>query len=154
MELKKNVKFTMKDIISKEFMLFMRESIKELENEQRIAKRDRKDEKHPCPDQRKYLSWQADRKVHENRQFLRSIYETYYFMKHNKDYDWLTVNFELKEKNRWWYGAPEGTKIEATIIEKTNSLRQNWKVLNTSDCYIHFNVLEDIIKKYCGYVGK
>ena len=148
MELKKNVKFTMKDIISKEFMLFMRESIKELENEQRIAKRDRKDEKHPCSEQRKYLSWQADRKVHENRQFLRSIYETYYFMKHNRDYDWSTVNFIFEERVIW------GMRMKATIIEKTNSLRQNWKVLNSSDCYISFNVLEDIIKKYCGYVGK
>ena len=44
--------FTMGDIMSTEFFLYFKNYIKEMVEDQKIAKRDRKDEKHPCPEKR------------------------------------------------------------------------------------------------------
>ena len=51
--------FTMNDVMSTEFFLYFKEYIKKMVEDQKIAKRDRKDEKHPCPDKRKYSCYEA-----------------------------------------------------------------------------------------------
>ena len=56
--------FTMNDVMSTEFFLYFKEYIKKMVEDQKIAKRDRKDEKHPCPDKRKYSCYDAYYSIH------------------------------------------------------------------------------------------
>jgi hypothetical protein len=66
--------FTMGDIMSTEFFLYFKNYIKEMVEDQKIAKRDRKDEKHPCPEKRKYTPEEAFYRVLEQRGKLSVLY--------------------------------------------------------------------------------
>jgi len=144
--------FTMQDIISKEFVLYFRDYIKTQEDEQRICKRDRKTVNHPCPDERKYDSSTAAYKVANNKWRLNSLYEIYYFIKKNKDFDWTLVSFTHK-KNYWkedYISAPNW------IYDKNNDINE---ILN--DCkllknrhQLYWDDLINVIKKYVGYGNK
>lgn len=129
--------FTMADIISRDFVFYVRDYIKELAADQKIAKRDRKDEKHPCPEQRKYSPYKAFERVLEQRGKLSVLYEVYYFMKKNKDYDWSLIKFVHKTN---WRGND---------VVKT-SVPENWlegcRVLGNDG--ICFEYLFEIIKKF------
>ena len=129
--------FTMADIISKDFVFYVRDYIKELAEDQKIAKRDRKDEKHPCPEKRKYNPYEAFNRVIEQRGKLSVLYEVYYFMKKNKDYDWSKIKL-VHYKNYW---GKEYIK-SSVPIDWTNGCR----VLGNDG--ICFEYLFEIIKKY------
>ena len=129
--------FTMADIISKDFVFYVRDYIKDLAADQKIAKRDRKDEKHPCPEKRKYNPYEAFNRVIEQRGKLSVLYEVYYFMKKNKDYDWSKI--KLVHKTNYW----GQDRIRSSVPE-------NWlegcRVLGNDG--ICFEYLFEIIKKY------
>ena len=131
--------FTMADIISKDFVFYVRDYIKELEKDQKIAKRDRKDEKHPCPEQRKYSTWEAYCRVLNQRWLLSELYEVYYFIKKNKDFDWSRVKFTLKKT---WSGKEylSGTNFSFSELKE-------YRTLQNIDS-IPFGCLSDVIKKY------
>lgn len=137
--------FTMADIISKDFVVYFREYIKALEDEQKICKRDRKTKNHPCPDERKYDYDTASYKVAGNRWKLNSLYELYYFIKKNKDFDWTLVAFNHKlnywkedviQAPNWIYDYSDAQKI----LEGRKLLK------NRAQLYWHD--LIDVVKKY------
>jgi len=136
-----NKDFTMSDVMSTEFFLYFKEYIKKLSEDQKIAKRDRKDAKHPCPDQRKYSPYTAYCQVLSNRWKLCMLYEIYYFMKKNRDFDWSRVKFvhKLNWRNQDYI---EATQFNPTDLKKEENLR----VLNNA--WLSFNYLTDIIKEY------
>lgn len=129
--------FTMADIISKDFVFYVRDYIKDLAADQKIAKRDRKDEKHPCPEKRKYTSYEAFYRVQDQRFKLSILYEVYYFMKKNKDYDWSLIKF-VHKKNYW------GKETVSTSVPE--NWLEGYRVLG--NCPISFVYLFEIIKKY------
>ena len=83
-----NEDYRLTNIVSKEFVLFLKEEIKTLVVDQKIAKRDRKDVNHPCPEKRKYTPYQAYWQVINNRSKLNFLHNFYYFLRHNKDWNW------------------------------------------------------------------
>ena len=129
--------FTMADIISKDFVFYVRDYIKELAEDQKIAKRDRKDEKHPCPEKRKYNPYEAFNRVIEQRRKLSVLYEVYYFMKKNKDYDWSKIKL-VHKKNYWGQD-----RIRSSVTE---DWLEGCRVLGSNG--ICFEYLFDIITKY------
>ena len=138
-----NKDFTMSDVMSTEFFLYFKEYIKKLSEDQKIAKRDRKDAKHPCPDQRKYSSYQAYCKVLSNRWTLNGLYEIYYFMKKNREFDWSQIKFVHKQnwKHEDYIDGPN-------LIYSRKPIELNGcKLLNNSG-QLYFNDLVDVIKEY------
>jgi len=73
---------------TKDFVLWFKQEIKNLVEDQKISKRDRKDVHHPCPEKRKYNTCEAYFRVLSNRETLRIYYALYYTLRHNKDFDW------------------------------------------------------------------
>ena len=134
-----NKDFTMSDVMSTEFFLYFKEYIKKLSEDQKIAKRDRKDTKHPCPDQRKYSPLEAYYKVLSQRWFLSELYEVYYFMKKNRDFDWTQIKF-THEKS--WNGKD---LLKATYLDFDKF--ENYRFLKNCDC-VSFMCLADVIKEY------
>jgi len=132
--------FTMQDILSTEFVHYLKDYIQDIVEDQKIAKRDRKDEKHPCPDKRKYSCYEAFYKVKNNRDKLCGLYEAYYFIRKNRDFDWSTVKFV--EKTTYWN---KKTYLEGTCFNHADL--KDWKVLKNYD-WVSFDVLVDVIKKY------
>lgn len=116
-----NKDFTMADIISKEFVFYVRDYIKELEKEQKITKRDRKDTHHPCPEERKYSPSEAEYKARFNRYRLRDLNVVYYFMKKNKDFDWSSIKIQYKE---WHWKKPK--KLFANDLHEVDIKQYNY----------------------------
>lgn len=133
--------FTMNDVMSTEFFLYFKEYIKEMVEDQKIAKRDRKDEKHPCPEKRKYSCYDAYYRVMNQRYKLCMLYEIYYFMKKNREFDWSRVKFthKLNWRNQDYIEAPS---YNPTALKEEDNLR----VLNNA--WLNFDYLLDVIKKY------
>lgn len=131
--------FTMGDIMSTEFFLYFKNYIKEMVEDQKIAKRDRKDVKHPCPEKRKYNTLEAYYRVLNQRWLLSELYEVYYFMKKNKDFDWSRVNFTPKKT---WSGKEY---LSATNFSFSDL--KEYRTLQNIDS-VSFSCLSDVIKKY------
>ena len=89
-----NNTYTFNQFLSKEFVLFLKEEIKSLVANQKIAKRDRKSNvNHPCPEKRVYSTSEAYYRVQSNRDILNSLYNIYYFIRKNKNnIDWEKVS--------------------------------------------------------------
>ncbi len=87
-------------INTKSFVLWFKQEIKNLVEDQKISKRDRKDERHPCPEKRKYQPLEAYYRVLGNRDTLRNYYALYYALRHCKDIDWANFSFAISEE-RW-----------------------------------------------------
>lgn len=133
--------FTMGDIMSTEFFLYFKNYIKEMVVDQKIAKRDRKDAKHPCPEKRKYSCYDAYYRVMSQRYTLSMLYEIYYFMKKNREFDWSKIKFTHKLN---WRKEDyiQSLSFNPEILEKEENLR----VLNNA--WLNFDYLLDVIKKY------
>lgn len=134
--------FTMNDVMSTEFFLYFKEYIKKMVEEQKIAKRDRKDEKHPCPDKRKYSCYEAYCRVINQRFTLCMLYEIYYFMKKNRDFDWSRIKFTHK-LNYWKEDYIQSLSFNTEVLEKEENLR----VLKNAS-WMDFNYLVNVIKEY------
>lgn len=134
--------FTMNDVMSTEFFLYFKEYIKKMVEEQKIAKRDRKDEKHPCPDKRKYSCYEAYCRVINQRFTLCMLYEIYYFMKKNRDFDWSRIKFTHK-LNYWKKDYIQSLSFNTEVLEKEENLR----VLKNAS-WMDFNYLVNVIKEY------
>jgi hypothetical protein len=78
---------------TKDFVLWFKQEIKNLVEDQKISKRDRKDVRHPCPEKRKYNTYEAYFRVLGNRETLRIYYALYYTLRHNKDFDWAKYEY-------------------------------------------------------------
>lgn len=127
--------YTFNQFLSKEFVLFLKEEIKSIVADQKIAKRDRKDANHPCPEKRVYSCYKAFYKVLENRDTLDSLYNIYYFIRKNKDnVDWDKVYI----KNDRWCGPY--ISIDSSVTEY-RILR--WDVKDHGS-----KILHEIVKKY------
>lgn len=129
--------FTMSNIMSTEFFLYFKNYIKEMVEDQKIAKRDRKDAKHPCPEKRKYSCYDAYYRVMSQRYTLSMLYEIYYFMKKNRDFDWSRVSFihKLNWRNQDYINSK-------TIWPEDEDLRY------LNNVGLSFDYLIDVIKKY------
>ena len=134
--------FTMNDVMSTEFFLYFKEYLKKMVEEQKIAKRDRKDEKHPCPDKRKYSCYEAYCRVINQRFTLCMLYEIYYFMKKNRDFDWSRIKFTHK-LNYWKEDYIQSLSFNTEVLEKEENLR----VLKNAS-WMDFNYLVNVIKEY------
>ena len=127
--------YTFNQFLSKEFVLFLKEEIKSIVADQKIAKRDRKDANHPCPEKRVYSCYKAFYKVLENRDTLDSLYNIYYFIRKNKNnVDWGKV---YVKNDRW--GGPY-ISIDPSVTE--------YKVLNGDVKGMSCGTFHEIIKKY------
>lgn len=127
--------YTFDQFLSKEFVLFLKEEIKSIVVDQKIAKRDRKDVNHPCPEKRKYTPSQAYWRVLDNRSILNFLYSFYYFLRHNKDWDWSKAVMT----DRWG-------KHYLKITELTPGLNYPWSEGNDM---FYAEELHKIIYKYC-----
>lgn len=134
--------FTMNDVMSTEFFLYFKEYIKNMVEDQKIAKRDRKDEKHPCPDKRKYSCYEAYCRVINQKFTLCMLYEIYYFMKKNRDFDWSRIKFTHK-LNYWKEDYIQSLSFNTEVLEKEENLR----VLKNAS-WMDFNYLVNVIKEY------
>lgn len=134
--------FTMNDVMSTEFFLYFKEYIKKMVEDQKIAKRDRKDEKHPCPDKRKYSCYEAYCRVINQKFTLCMLYEIYYFMKKNRDFDWSRIKFTHK-LNYWKEDYIQSLSFNTEVLEKEENLR----VLKNAS-WMDFNYLVNVIKEY------
>ena len=134
--------FTMNDVMSTEFFLYFKEYIKKMVEDQKIAKRDRKDEKHPCPDKRKYSCYEAYCRVINQKFTLCMLYEIYYFMKKNRDFDWSRIKFTHK-LNLWKEDYIQSLSFNTEVLEK----KENLRVLKNV-CWMDFNYLVNVIKEY------
>ena len=134
--------FTMNDVMSTEFFLYFKEYIKKMVEDQKIAKRDRKDEKHPYPDKRKYSCYKAYCRVINQKFTLCMLYEIYYFMKKNRDFDWSRIKFTHK-LNLWKEDYIQSLSFNTEVLEKEENLR----VLKNA-CWMDFNYLVNVIKEY------
>ena len=134
--------FTMNDVMSTEFFLYFKEYIKKMVEDQKIAKRDRKDEKHPCPDKRKYSCYEAYCRVINQKFTLCMLYEIYYFMKKNRDFDWSRIKFTHK-LNYWKEDYIQSLSFNIEVLEKEENLR----VLKNAS-WMDFNYLVNVIKEY------
>ena len=107
--------YTFDQFLSKEFVLFLKEEIKSIVADQKIAKRDRKDVNHPCPEKRVYSCYKAFYKVLENRDTLDFLYNIYYFIRKNKDsVDWSKVSIECGKFGGHWINIdPSVTEYKA-----------------------------------------
>jgi hypothetical protein len=132
--------YRLTNIVSKEFVLFLKEEIKTLVADQKIAKRDRKDSRHPCPEKRKYTPSQAYWRVLDNRSTLNFLHNFYYFLRHNKGWDWGKAVMT----DRWG-------KRYLKITELTPGLNYPWPVGNDM---FYAEELHKIIYKYCNRDGE
>ncbi len=87
-------------IANKEFVLWLKQEIKSLVEDQKIAKRDRKDSKHPCPDKRKYDPYHAWARANSNGEKLRIYYVIYHVLRHHRDFKWEDIT--LKRSYGGW----------------------------------------------------
>ena len=127
--------YTFNQFLSKEFVLFLKEEIKSIVADQKIAKRDRKDVNHPCPEKRVYSCYKAFYKVLENRDALDSLYNIYYFIRKNKDnVDWSKVSVTPVRWGGW------EIEIDPSVTE--------YKVLNSDVKDRRCGTFHEIIKKY------
>ena len=92
-------KLTLDIINTKEFAFWFKERIKALVADQKIAKRDRKDSRHPCPEKRVYETWKAHDVVQSNRWKLRVYYAFYYILRKKRDFRWDA--FEITEETNY-----------------------------------------------------
>ena len=128
--------FTLENIISRDFFFYFKNYIKQLVEDQRIAKRDRKDVNHPCPENRKYSYWNASEIVRKNRFRLCMLYKFYYFIKHNKNFDWhnweikitdyyrwKTINLTIQNANEEYNGRWDGNALYEVITKYMNDVR-------------------------------
>jgi len=106
-------------INTKDFVLWLKQEIKSLVEDQKISKRDRKDVNHPCPEKRKYRCYEAMFRVINNRSTLRYYYALYYALRHCKDIDWSSFSYT---NNKWssWEGG-----FVAAIMNATKSIDEN-----------------------------
>lgn len=86
-------------IANKEFVLWLKQEIKDLVADQKIAKRDRKDERHPCPDERKYKPYEAWERANSNGVKLRIYYAVYHVLRHHREFKWEEITMK---KGSWW----------------------------------------------------
>ena len=106
-----NNNYNFSEFLSKEFVLFLKEEIKSIVADQKIAKRDRKDVNHPCPEKRVYSIYSAADKVLSNRETLNYLYGIYYFIRKNKNnVDWSKVSIQ---HNNWAYWI----HIDASVLD-------------------------------------
>ena len=89
------------DIInSKDFVLWMKQQIKSLVASQKIAKRDRKNSRHPCPEKRVYSPSDALMKVDINRRVLRTYYIIYHILRHRRSFAWDKITM-IRNGSGW-----------------------------------------------------
>lgn len=91
-------RLTLGIINTKEFALWFKNKIKTVAEDQKVAKRDRKFSKHPCPEKRVYDTWTAGEVVIRNRWKLRVYYAFYYILRKKRDFKWDV--FEFTEETR------------------------------------------------------
>ena len=106
-------------INTKDFVLWLKQEIKSLVEDQKISKRDRKDVNHPCPEKRKYRCYEAMFRVINNRSTLRYYYALYYALRHCKDIDWSSFSYTNNKWNSW-----EGGFV-AAMMNATKSIDEN-----------------------------
>lgn len=105
--------FNLGIINNKEFYHWLKQEIKSLAAEQKVAKRDRKDTKHPCPEERKYNPGKACDVVRENGWNLRASYAIYYILRHKRDFKWENITMKSGSYSWSWscgWGLPDGFK--------------------------------------------
>ena len=130
-----NKNYIFNQFLSKEFISFFKEEIKSIVADQKIAKRDRKDVNHPCPEKRVYSCYNAFYKVLENRDTLDSLYNIYYFIRKNKNnVDWNNV---CVKADRW--GRPY-ISIDPSVM--------GYKVLKGDITDMRCGSFYEIVKKY------
>ena len=136
-----NNTYTFNQFLSKEFVLFLKEDIKSLVADQKIAKRDRKyDENHPCPDKRVYNPSEAYYRVAGNRDALNTLYNIYYFIRKNKNtIDWTKVSVG---PGRWGYG--KYLKIDPEVTEYRTLNRD----IKDMYCETFYSWVEKYIKEH------
>lgn len=129
-------------INNKEFFLWLKQQIKDLVADQKIAKRDRKDTRHPCPDQRKYGPYEAWERANSNGFTLRVYYAIYYILRHRRDFKW--ENITMKRTNGWtWscgYNLPEGFKDAIKDIDPGFSYEWYYPVRK---------IFGDLVERFC-----
>ena len=147
--------FTLDAINTKEFVQWLKQDIKDLVADQKVAKRDRKDTKHPCPDKRVYKTWEAQYAAQENSRKLRYRYFLYYLLRKEKDFRWDTYQVKVYH---YWAGTGmridyDYTKAEymfdrSSKVDKILSDHRNWSevqhnILDVINDYVEFTKKED-----------
>ena len=138
--------FTLDVINTKEFVQWLKQDIKNLVADQKIAKRDRKDVNHPCPKERVYGYYKAIDKVNSNRERLRIRYLLYYLLRKVRDFKW---DLFCVKTNKYYSGQRfinyDYTLVEYMFdrsckIDKILSNHENWN-------YVQSQILE-MVKDY------
>jgi len=146
--------FTLDVINTKEFVQWLKQDIKRLVKEQKIAKRDRKDVKHPCPEKRVYSPYKAADLVILNREKLRIMYLIYYLLRKVKDFKWDA--YKVTPVKYW-----NGTRLEIKYahplaeymfhhtckIDKILSNHFNWDYVQSRIVKIVQSYVEDSTKE-------
>jgi hypothetical protein len=139
--------FTLDVINTKEFVQWLKQDIKNLVADQKIAKRDRKDVNHPCPEKRVYLH-AADR-VNSNREKLRFRYLLYYLLRKVRDFRWdqyRVIDHKYYKGHQYInydYTLTEYMFHHSCKIDKILSDHGNWnyvqgQILNVVKDYVKF----------------
>lgn len=133
-------------INNKEFIRWFKQEIKALVEDQRIAKRDRKDEKHPCPENRKYSIFSARDRVQTNKDTLRTWYAIYYTLRHNREFDWSTFEIEkglhIWNPNIWSMKTEDCKTFDAFIKDATKRIDPGF------DPYGIEHTIASLVEKY------
>ena len=118
-------------IANKEFVLWLKQEIKNLVADQKIAKRDRKDSKHPCPDKRKYGPYEAWARANQNGEKLRIYYAIYHVLRHHRDFKWEDITIK-RSLGGWGYfngfGWVEEFAKHTKEIDSTFSSEYVWEI--------------------------
>jgi hypothetical protein len=122
-------------INTKDFVLWFKQEIKNLVEDQKESKRDRKDVKHPCPEKRKYRTLEAFYRVLSNKETLRSYYALYYALRHCKDIDWAEFSYT---KGVGWSG-----RFSSTLEKVSKPIDENF-----IDYYTFQNKIGDLVYRY------
>jgi hypothetical protein len=114
--------FSLSIINNKAFVLWLKEQIKSLVADQKIAKRDRKDARHPCPEKRKYGTYEAWMRANSNGLTLRIYYAIYYILRHRRGFEWEKITMKKSGSGWSWscgWGLPDGLLEAVRNIDKT-----------------------------------
>jgi len=129
-------------INTKDFVLWLKQEIKSLVEDQKISKRDRKDVNHPCPEKRKYRTLEAFFRVFGNRATLRCYYALYYALRHCKDIDWS--GFSVATSEKWWSKYEwSGSKLFDTVMNSVKTIDPNF-----SEATSFLDEIGDLVYRY------
>ncbi len=133
-------------IDNKNFTLWLKERIKSLVLDQKIAKRDRKDSRHPCPEKRKYSPYEAWMRVLSNRTTLYVYYTIYHVLRHTRDVRWEDVVLK-KNINTWTWSC--GHALPDGFMKKASELYPD-----ASDyCWLIRRGIEELVVDYIKSIG-